>query len=75
MLTNDDGQPITVKQVCDAAWDQFGIAAIVAELAARLAWNARFESPNRAELISKDADAMLKIAERLERWTAEDAVV
>ena len=75
MLRHDDGEPMTLKQVCDEAWDKFGVAAIVQELAARLAWNARFESLERAETIAKDADAMLKIAERLERWTAEDAVV
>lgn len=74
MFLHDNGEPMNAKQVCDIAWDQFGIAAIVQELAARLAWNARFEAPVRADAISKDADTMLKIAERLERWTAEDAV-
>ncbi len=73
-LRHDDGAPMSLKQVCDLAWEQFGIAAIIAELSGRLAWNARYECPERAEAISKDAESLAMIAERLERWTEQDAV-
>lgn len=73
MLRHDDGQPMTAKQVIDMAWNQFGASAIVQEIAARIAWNAKFESPYRAECLSKDGELMAMIAERLDRWEKEDA--
>jgi hypothetical protein len=72
MLRHDNGEPMTVKQACDAAWDQYGAAAVIAELAGRLAWNAKFEAPSRAEIITKDAESLAKIAERLGRWEVSD---
>jgi hypothetical protein len=72
-IRHEDGRPLSLKQVCDQAWDEFGVGAIVEELAARLAWNARYEGAERAPLITKDAASLLQIAERLKQWAAADA--
>lgn len=75
MLRHDDGQPMTLKQVCDEAWNQFGPAAIMIEFAGRIAWNAKFMAQIHAEQISKDAESLASIGERFERlWNEMEEV-
>ncbi len=67
---HDDGREMTLKQVVDIAWQQFGADAVLAEFGAVLSWNARYAAPDISEQLAADAATLLQIAERLKQWEA-----
>jgi len=66
-LRHDDGRKMTLQQVMDEAWQEFGAAALLDYIGSRVAWNAAWEAPRFNDDLRKAGADIIKLAEQIRR--------